>query len=82
MTIQLTGRYKLDRDTILKDPLVTVTNADYNYKAMTVKITCEFTNNQFTVSREMDAAPITSTDGLTFAEIKTILQDNLTLKRQ
>lgn len=81
-TIQLAGTYKIDRDTILKDPLVTIIKAEYNYNAMKVVLTCEFSNNQYKHSREMDPAVITDTNGLTMAQIKVILQNNLILKKQ
>lgn len=81
-TIQLTGTYKLDRDTILKDPLVTIVRANYNYNAMKVELTCEFSNNQYKHSRELDPATITDTNGLTMSQIKTIVNANLTLKKQ
>lgn len=81
-TIQLTGTYKLDKDTNLKDPLVTILRADYNYNAMKVTLTCEFSNNQYKHSRELDPAVITTTNGLTMTEIKAIINANLVLKKQ
>jgi hypothetical protein len=81
-TIQYTGRYKLDKDTVLKDPLVTITGANYNYGAMKVVLTCDFENNQYKHSRELDPATITSSDGLTMAQIKAIIDANLVLKKQ
>lgn len=82
ITIQLNGTYKLDKDTRLKDPLVTLLRAYYNYEAMTVVIVCSFENNQYRHIRELDPAVITDTDGLTTEEITTIVNANLTLKKQ
>lgn len=81
-TIQKTGIFKLDKDTILTDPLVTIVRAEYNYKAMKVVLTCEFSNSMYLHSRELDPAPITDTDGLTKLQIKAIINANLTLKKQ
>lgn len=80
-TIQLTGTYKLDKDTNLKDPLVSILNANYDYSKMKVVLICRFENNQYKHERELDPAVITSTDGLTMTEIKAILNANLVLKK-
>lgn len=82
ITIQLNGTYKLDKDTRLKDPLVTLLRAYYNYEAMTVVIVCSFENNQYRHIRELEPATITSKNGLTEQEVTAIVNANLTLKKQ
>jgi len=81
-TIQLTGRYKIDKGTVLKDPLVTILNANYDYQSMNVVLIVEYSNTQYKHVRELEPYTITDTDGLKKSDIKTILQDNLTLKKQ
>jgi len=81
-TIQLTGKFKIEQGTILKDPLVTILGANYDYQAMKVVLIVQFDNTQYKHVRELDPAVITDTDGLTKAQIKTIVNNNLTLKKQ
>jgi hypothetical protein len=43
--INVIGTLQLDESTIVKDPIVSVTNANDDYISNTVAITCDFTSN-------------------------------------
>lgn len=79
--IQLTGKYKIEKGFILKDPLVTVLNANYNYESMTVVLNLKYENNQFSIIRDLDPIPIEKLDGLTIDEIETILSQDMIVRK-
>lgn len=79
--IQLTGKFKIENKLVLKDPLVTIQRALYDYEAMTVILTAKFENNQYSHVRELDPFAILDTNGLTSDQVEKILSDNLTLKK-
>lgn len=81
-TIQLTGRCRIDKGVILKDPLVTLLNANYDYSNMNVVLIVEYSNTQYKHVRELEPATITSTNGLTKEEVITIVNNNLVQKKQ
>lgn len=76
-SIQLNGKYKIDKGTVLKDPLATILNANYNYQNMNVVLIVEYSNTQYKHIRELDPYPILTTDGLTKSQIKQILNQSM-----
>lgn len=81
-TIQLTGRFRIEKGIVLKDPLITVLKAGYDYQAMTVLLEVKYENNQYSIVRDLEPASIVSTDGLTKDEIIAILDQNMVQKKQ
>lgn len=80
-SFELTGKYRIEKGTTVKDPLVTIEKAVYDYNAMTVTLTVLFTNNQYSFSREMEPAPIKDTNGLSKEQIVSIVETNITFKK-
>ena len=81
-SIQLTGTYQVDEKTFLKDPFTAIIKSVYDYEAMTVTLTLKYTSSTYSHVRELEPAAITDTDGLTKAQIKSIVQNSLTLKKK
>ena len=81
-TIQLTGRFKIDKGTTLKDPLITILGASYNYENMTVVLNVKYENNQYSHVRELEPASVASTNGLSKEEVLAILDQNMIQKKQ
>lgn len=79
-TIQLSGKYKIEKGLTLKDPLVTIQSIFYNFKAMTAVVTVLMENNQYSHERELD--PELFLKELTISDIKTMISNQFTLKKQ
>lgn len=80
-SFELTGRYRIEKGLTLKDPTVTIEKALYDYNAMTVTLTALFTNNQYSISRELDPHPIQDTNVLSKEQVLSIVETNVTLKK-
>lgn len=71
-TIQLTGRYRIEKDLKVKDPLITITHISYDFVAMMATVTITAENTQYAHSRVLDPEPFTKE--LTTAQIKNMVQ--------
>lgn len=79
-TIQLVGKFKIDKGLTVKDPLVTINSIFYNFKAMTAVVTVQMDNNQYSHERELDAEAFLKE--LTIEDIKAMISNQFTLKKQ
>ena len=78
-TIQLIGKYKIDKGNTLKDPLASILRINYDYQAMMVTVTVLMENTQYSLVRELD--PFAFVDVITITDIKTALNNQFTLKK-
>lgn len=79
-TIQLSGKFKIDKGLTVKDPLVTINAIFYDFKSMKAVVTVLMENNQYSHERELDAE--TFAKELTIGDIKSMITNQFTLKKQ
>jgi hypothetical protein len=79
---QFTGLYNVGTKSILKDPKVKILYATYDYTAMKVIFTVQYSSDTYMHERALEPISINSMDGLPIKDIEDLVTASMDTKKR